>query len=131
MARRHGSIGRVSWFVVIACSCVCSGVPRVLGRLRRVSSAPSKRAPRHLGAISRTLPPRSVRFCIRGIREELGPLKNNRAALRVVERIRRRLRRFEAETMTRPELHAFIDEFQLQLNALHQPVHETWFQPEA
>ncbi len=75
--------------------------------------------------------PRSVRFCVRGIREELGPLKNNRAALRVVERIRRRLRRFEAETMTRPELHAFIDDFQLQVNALHQAFHDTWFQPEA
>jgi len=75
--------------------------------------------------------PRSVRFCIRGIREELGPLKNNKAALRVVERIRRRLRRFEAEAMTRPELHAFIDDFQLQVNALHQAFHDTWFQPEA
>ena len=75
--------------------------------------------------------PRSVRFCIRGIREELGPLKNNKGALRVAERIRRRLRRFEAEAMTRPELHAFIDDFQAQVNALHQAVFDTWFQPEA
>ncbi len=75
--------------------------------------------------------PRSVRFCIRGIRYELGPLKNNKAALRVVERIRRRMRGFEAEKMTRPELHAFIDDFQLQVNALHQAFHDTWFQPEA
>lgn len=75
--------------------------------------------------------PRSVRFCIRGIREELGPLKNNKGALRVAERIRRRLRRFEAEAMTRPELHAFIDDFQAQVNALHQAIYDTWFQPEA
>jgi len=74
--------------------------------------------------------PRSVRFCIRGIREELRPLKNNKDALRVAERIRRRLRRFEADAMTRPELHAFIDDFQAQVNALHQAVYDTWFQPE-
>jgi uncharacterized alpha-E superfamily protein len=75
--------------------------------------------------------PRSVRFCIRGIREDLKPLSNNRAALLVVERIRRRLRNFEAEKMTRPELHAFIDDLQLQINALHQAFQDTWFQPEA
>ena len=75
--------------------------------------------------------PRSVRFCIRGIREELKPLSNNKAALRVVERIHRRLRNFEAERMTRPELHAFIDDLQLQINALHQAFQDTWFQPEA
>ena len=75
--------------------------------------------------------PRSVRFCIRGIREDLKPLSNNRAALLVVERIRRRLRNFEAGKMTRPELHAFIDDLQLQINALHQAFQDTWFQPEA
>ncbi len=75
--------------------------------------------------------PRSVRFCIRGIREELGPLKNNGATLRSIERIRRRLRRFHAEQVSRAELHAFIDEFQHQVNLLHRSIDATWFQPEA
>jgi uncharacterized alpha-E superfamily protein len=44
--------------------------------------------------------PRSVRFCIRGIREELGQLANNSETLRVVERARRKLRGFEATCPT-------------------------------
>ena len=75
--------------------------------------------------------PRSVRFCLRGIREELGPLKNNKLALRVHERARRRLRRFEADQVTRQELHDFIDNFQLLLSELHLAIQSTWFQPDA
>ncbi len=75
--------------------------------------------------------PRSVRFCLRGIREELGPLKNNKAALRVQERARRKLGRFSSEAATREELHRFIDDFQLQINQLHVAIAETWFQADS
>ena len=71
--------------------------------------------------------PRSVKFCIAGIREELTPLRNNQNALRAINRLRRRLGRLGKEALTREELHAFIDEFQLQLNALHQSISDTWF----
>ena len=74
--------------------------------------------------------PRSVRFCLSGIREELGPLRANKDALRVVERARRKLRRFDPNVATREELHRFIDSFQLTLNDLSAVITDTWFQPE-
>ncbi len=71
--------------------------------------------------------PRSVRFCLRGIREELGPLKNNKDALRVNERARRRLRKFESTQVSREQLHDFIDAFQRVLIDLHSAIDSTWF----
>lgn len=71
--------------------------------------------------------PRSVRFCVRGIRDELTPLSNNKGTLRVVERIRRKLRGFESTNMDQKALHAYIDELQLIIGDLHQAVYESWF----
>lgn len=71
--------------------------------------------------------PRSVRFCVRGLREELGPLGNNKAALLAVERARRRLRGFSAEAVDAPALHRYIDELQVVFNDLHVAIDETWF----
>jgi uncharacterized alpha-E superfamily protein len=77
------------------------------------------------------LQPRSVAFCLRGIREELRPLVNNDAALRVLERARRKLARFNAEALSAGEIHRFIDDFQALLNQLHVAISEAWFTPEA
>ncbi|MFT4768454.1 MAG: putative alpha-E superfamily protein [Glaciecola sp.] len=71
--------------------------------------------------------PRSVQFCIRGIREELGPLSNNEAALRVVERTRRKLRGFDSADLDQDALHKYIDELQLIISDLHQAVQSSWF----
>jgi uncharacterized alpha-E superfamily protein len=76
----------------------------------------------------RTLP-RSVRFCLDGIREELAPLKRNTTALKVLERSRRRLNRFSADATEREKLHKFIDQFQVELNTLGQTIASTWFIP--
>jgi uncharacterized alpha-E superfamily protein len=75
--------------------------------------------------------PRSVQFCLRGIREELGPLKRNHAAMRIRERARRKLGRFSAESASREELHRFIDDFQEQIHQLHMAISATWFQPDS
>lgn len=71
--------------------------------------------------------PRSVKFCLNGIREELGPLKNNREAIKLVDKARRKLARFDPHTRTREELHAFIDQFQLILTTLSSTIDNTWF----
>lgn len=71
--------------------------------------------------------PRSVRFCIRGIREELRQLTNNADALRATERSRRKLRRFSAIEMDQASLHKYIDELQVIINGLHGAIDETWF----
>ena len=39
----------------------------------------------------------------------------------------RRLNRLTKEDMTQAELHAFIDDFQHQLNELHMAIEEAWF----
>lgn len=73
--------------------------------------------------------PRSVRFCVRGIREELGPLSNNKLALRIIERTRRKLRNFEASAFEDHALHAYIDDLQLILSDMHGAISDTWFNP--
>jgi uncharacterized alpha-E superfamily protein len=71
--------------------------------------------------------PRSVKFCLDGIRKELVPLKHNRAALKIVDKARRKLSRFNVEQRSRDELHAFIDEFQAALNTISHTIDDTWF----
>jgi uncharacterized alpha-E superfamily protein len=73
--------------------------------------------------------PRSVRFCLDGIREELVPLKNHNSAVNVLERSRRKLARFNARSASREELHRFIDRIQLELNTLGGIIASTWFMP--
>lgn len=71
--------------------------------------------------------PRSVRFCVREIREELEHLGNNGAALRASERLRRQLRGFESEALELSELHDYIDDLQLKVDGLHGAISDTWF----
>jgi uncharacterized alpha-E superfamily protein len=75
--------------------------------------------------------PRSVRFCLNGIREELRPLKHNTEALKLLDRSRRSLSRFKADRAKREELHNFIDRFQLELYKLGDNIATTWFIPSA
>ncbi|MFT7286623.1 MAG: putative alpha-E superfamily protein [Halieaceae bacterium] len=71
--------------------------------------------------------PRSVGFCVREIRQLLGPLSNKQLALRVTERARRKLRGFEALNFEQAELHDYIDDLQKIISDLHQAIDETWF----
>lgn len=74
--------------------------------------------------------PRSVRFCLNAIRVELAGLKNNRDALKLLDRHRRRLSRFKVHDATREQLHDFIDSFQMGINELSDIIAATWFLPE-
>jgi uncharacterized alpha-E superfamily protein len=71
--------------------------------------------------------PRSVKFCLDGIRAELLPLKNNKNTLRLVNKARRKLSLFEPQLCSREELHVFIDQFQLMLTRLYGSIDQTWF----
>ena len=73
--------------------------------------------------------PRSVKFCLDGIRRELTPLKNNTGALKILDRARRSLSRFNPEKAEREDLHRFIDRFQLELNTLGSMISTSWFMP--
>lgn len=71
--------------------------------------------------------PRSVSFSLNGIREELLPLNNNKAALSLVNKARRKLSSFDPQVSSREELHIFIDQFQLVLTDLYSSIDRTWF----
>jgi len=71
--------------------------------------------------------PRSVKFCLDGIREELLPLKNNKETLRLVNKARRELSLFDSQVCTREELHIFIDQFQHMLTRIYSSIDRTWF----
>ncbi|MBP6681770.1 MAG: alpha-E domain-containing protein [Halioglobus sp.] len=71
--------------------------------------------------------PRSVRFCLDGIRRELLPLTHHEAAIRVLDQSLQGLEQFNAETAERQQLHDFIDHFQLELNTLGNMISSTWF----
>jgi uncharacterized alpha-E superfamily protein len=75
--------------------------------------------------------PRSLKFCLGGIREDLAPLKNNRAALRIIDRSRRSLSRFDPHSASRVEMHRFIDRFQGNLLELGAEINSAWFHTES
>lgn len=74
--------------------------------------------------------PRSVKFCLNGIRSELLPLKNNSGPLKLVNTARRKLSSFDAQECSREELHIFIDQFQLILTNLYNSIDQTWLTTE-
>jgi uncharacterized alpha-E superfamily protein len=73
--------------------------------------------------------PRSVRFCIREIREELEPAGEQRRPLRVDRACAAQAARLRGGRNhgSGHELHAYIDELQLMIKCLHQAISETWF----
>ncbi len=71
--------------------------------------------------------PRSIKFCLNGIRKELVPLKNNTDAIKLVVKARRKLSAFDPQTCSREELHIFLDQFQLLLTKLYSSIDQTWF----
>jgi len=73
--------------------------------------------------------PRSVRYCLDGIRRELNPLKNQTRALKVLDGARRSLSRFPVEKADGEDLHKFIDRFQLRINELGAVITDSWFFP--
>ncbi|TNF02372.1 MAG: alpha-E domain-containing protein [Gammaproteobacteria bacterium] len=73
--------------------------------------------------------PRTVAFCLKGILEELAPLKNNETAIGIAESALRKLTRFDVQKKTYEELHQFIDQFQIYLCDLDDAITNTWFLP--
>lgn len=73
--------------------------------------------------------PRSLKFCLNALRAELSRLSNNDAALKHVERARRRLSRFNPQSADWDELHQFIDRIQLDINQISECIADTWFLP--
>jgi len=121
---KFAAIDPLLWSSLLQSLSMLSAYRRVVGPLLEGASI----AEFVLGDV---LQPRSVAFCLKGIREELRPLVNNEEALRQLERARRKLGRFNAESMSQEEIHRYIDDFQLLLSEIHTAISDAWFVPEA
>jgi uncharacterized alpha-E superfamily protein len=73
--------------------------------------------------------PRAVHHCSEAVRASLESLPRNEAALRVVGRLKRNLLNTKVERLSQSELHAFVDELQLDIGDLHAEIARTWFRP--
>jgi uncharacterized alpha-E superfamily protein len=71
--------------------------------------------------------PRSLRYCIEGIRRSLRRLPRNAKPLARCNLIVRRLAEIDANRLSDDALHVFIDEWQLMLAELHDLIGDTYF----
>lgn len=71
--------------------------------------------------------PRSVIFCLRGIRDELDELDNSVASIAIVEEAIDMLGAFSAKGTRLDDVHAFIDKLQLQLCEINSVISDNWF----
>ena len=71
--------------------------------------------------------PRSIYFCLREISLEIGDKPNRESVTKLLQSSMRKLRRFDASSLTREQLHEFIDKFQVFLIALNEEFYSSWF----
>lgn len=73
--------------------------------------------------------PRSLKFCLNGIRSEMGRLRSPKDAMKHLERAQRRLSRFSPTTASPDAMHRFIDRVQLDINDVSNAIAASWFPP--
>ena len=71
--------------------------------------------------------PRSIYFCLREISIEIGDKPNRQDVTKLLRSSMRKLRKFDASTLTTEQLHEFIDKFQIFLIALNKEFYSSWF----
>jgi len=71
--------------------------------------------------------PRSLTYCLSRIRSSLRSLPRNDKPFAAINRVIRFLEQTDVATLTGSDLHAFIDELQLQHAELHQVIDRTYF----
>lgn len=121
--RHHSSVDPLIWASVLQSLSAMGTYRRTIGPLVEVNEVVDF-------VFRNDALPRSVRFCLNGIRAELGGLSNNRDAMKLLDHLRRRLARFRVHDADREQLHRFIDSFQLGLNELSDTFTTSWFLPE-
>ena len=74
--------------------------------------------------------PRSVLYCLQQIEEVVGALRGPPGLLRMLRRAGAPLQKFHSEDLDLEQLHAFIDQLQIELANINLAINETWFAPE-
>lgn len=70
--------------------------------------------------------PRSVRFCLNGMHEELLALPDHHSTTHLINQLIVEIQDFSAEQMSFEQVHGFIDEFQIQLDEVSNRILNTW-----
>ena len=73
--------------------------------------------------------PRSFVHCIESVEESIAELDSKSPVLRKIGSLKRKLRQTAVAELNQESLHAFIDDLQLDIIALHQALAETYFPP--
>ncbi len=73
--------------------------------------------------------PRSLNYCVRELESACGELPNATAPRREAAQLGRQLGRLKPGRLDIAELHALLDELQLQFASLHEAIATTWFRP--
>ncbi len=71
--------------------------------------------------------PRSVTHCIDQIAATLESLPRNEAPMKSIARLRNRLLNIDTATLSSTDLHAFIDQLQVDIARLHDAIADNWF----
>ena len=71
--------------------------------------------------------PRSIYYCLNETRQIIASLPNHKETSILLDRIRRKVRRFKSNNRKRPSLHKFISSLQANLTELDDEIHAKWF----
>jgi uncharacterized alpha-E superfamily protein len=70
--------------------------------------------------------PRAVAHCLGEIENSMKLLPDNQSPLKVVASVERKLKATNCRKLIDGSLHGFIDELQIQLEAVHKSITDTW-----
>jgi len=73
--------------------------------------------------------PRSLSYCLENMSFNLARLPKNRAPLKILHQIEKKIESMPLEKMDNQILHDFIDEMQIMLGDLHESMAKTYFPP--
>ena len=74
--------------------------------------------------------PRSIRYCLDRVDRVIQGLGENQASSVILGRMYKKLDKFDAQKLSKTQIHSVIDQIQLELQRLNTTIADTWFFPE-
>lgn len=74
--------------------------------------------------------PRSIRYCLDRVDRVIQGFGNNQASLAILGRMYKKLDKFDAQKLSKDQIHTVVDQIQLELHRLNTTIADTWFFPE-
>ena len=73
--------------------------------------------------------PRSVRYCLHGVRRGAEALPRGELPVGAVDLLLEKMDNTPLRLLLRDELNARLDDFQVEMGNIHNAISETWFEP--